>query len=244
MTAAALELTPSQRRDLERVARATSLPYRQVIAARCVLLASDGVPTADIARHVGSTAGTVRRWLARFATAGLDGLGDVAPGRGRKRAIRDGVADAIMSDTLGPPPEGCASWTLRALAERHGVSKDTVARVWQERGLQAARAHSRRTEGAARPQQVPGGEVNTVLAALDVATGQALSRCRPHESHRDFLFFVKLVEAIELWVDHWDDPSRPFAWPTREDLVQHTKRAKSALASYGNLATRSGTRRW
>lgn len=242
MAAAALELTPSQRRDLGRVARATSLPYRQVIAARCVLLASDGVPTSDIARRVGSTPGTVRRWLDRFATAGLDGLGTVAPGRGRKRAIRDGVADAIASDMLGPPPEGCACWTLRALAERHGVSKDTVARVWQERGLRAARPRRRPHDGAARPQQVPGGEVNTVLTALDVATGQALSRCRPHESHRDFLFFVKLVEAIELWVDHWDDPSRPFAWRSRDDLVHHTKRAKSALASYGKLATRSGTR--
>lgn len=156
------------------------------------------------------------------------------------------MADAIASDTLGPPPEGCACWTLRAIAARHGVSKDTVARVWQERGLRPARARRRPSgvavRAATRSEPVPDRDVNTVLAALDVATGQALSRCRPHESHRDFLFFVKLVEAIELWVDHWDDPSRPFAWRSRDDLVHHTSRAKKALASYGTLATRSGTR--
>ncbi|MGH9150890.1 MAG: hypothetical protein ACRD03_00470 [Acidimicrobiales bacterium] len=83
-----------------------------------------------------------------------------------------------------------------------------------------------------------GSEVSAVLRALDLATGHALLRCRPQEIHRDFLFFVKVVEAIELWVDHWDDPTRPFAWPSRDDVVHHTRRAKSALASYGNLATR------
>ena len=47
----------------------------------------------------------------------------------------------IASDTLHAEPPGKAvCWSTRAMAARHGVGKDIVARVWRERGLRPWRA--------------------------------------------------------------------------------------------------------
>lgn len=129
------------------------------------------------------------------------------------------------------------------MASRHGVSKDTVARVWRERGLcpwvkPAGRGKPRPAQRRGRTGDARGSEVIEVLSALNEATGLALSRCRPRDVHRDFLFFVKLTEAIELWIEHWDDPSRPFHWQSREEVVANTKRARAALNNYAKSATR------
>jgi transposase len=47
---------------------------RQVLQARALLLAGDGVANAVIADEVGVTAVTVQSWRARFAAEGLAGL--------------------------------------------------------------------------------------------------------------------------------------------------------------------------
>ena len=59
-----------------------------------------------------------------------------APGRGRKPEIAAAVVEAIVDDTLHSVPEdGSAAWSTRSMAQRHGVGKDTVARVWRAREL-------------------------------------------------------------------------------------------------------------
>ncbi|HVM06185.1 MAG TPA: helix-turn-helix domain-containing protein [Acidimicrobiales bacterium] len=241
-----LHLSADQRRELRRIAASYSQPYRRVVIARALLLVADGVPTADVAQRCETTPTTVRRWSSRFAAVGIDGLGTVGPGRGRKPSLRRAVADAIARDTEHTePPPGTSRWTLRTMASRHGVSKDTVARVWRERGLRPWEkpprpTKARPTERRRRPSEARESEVIEVLSALNEATGLALSRCRPRDVHRDFLFFVKLTEAIELWVEHWDDPSRPFHWQSREEVVSSTKRAREALTNYAKSApTRS-----
>ena len=41
-----------------------------------------------------------------------------------------------MHDTLHTVPEdGAESWSTRTMADRHGVGKDTIARIWRSRGL-------------------------------------------------------------------------------------------------------------
>src|SRR5271165_3335748 len=50
MTAAAMPVTDEQRRALERLATSTSSPHRQVMQARGLLLACDGVANEEIAR--------------------------------------------------------------------------------------------------------------------------------------------------------------------------------------------------
>jgi transposase len=129
-------LTGEQRERLELMARSSSLPHRKVVQAKALLLAGDGVPNEEIARRCETTPDTVRRWRAKFAASGVDGVGVIAPGRGRKPSVSAEVVEAIVHDTLHErPPDGSTHWTTRSMAERHGVSKDMVARIWKARNL-------------------------------------------------------------------------------------------------------------
>lgn len=90
MTAAALPVSDAQRAELERMAASTSLPHRQVVQARGLLLASDGVANEEIARRCDVDSDTVRRWR-RFGEQGVAGVGRIAKGRGRKPSLPPGT---------------------------------------------------------------------------------------------------------------------------------------------------------
>ena len=48
---------------------------------------------------------------------------------------------AIVGDTVAAvPDDGSVCWSTRSMAARHGVGKDTVARIWRARGLRPWRA--------------------------------------------------------------------------------------------------------
>jgi len=59
----------------------------------------------------------------------------VRKGRGRKPTIPQEVIDQIVDLTQNSRPEGETHWSTRTMADRVGVSKDTVQRVWKGRGL-------------------------------------------------------------------------------------------------------------
>jgi transposase len=135
-TAASLKLKKRERVALEEMTRSTSLPYRQVVQAEGLLLAADGVPNEEIARQCATTPNTVRRWRVRFAEAGVDGVGVIAPGRGRSSWLPAGTVEAVVRDTLhAKPDDGSTHWTTRLMAARHGIGKDSVARIWRDHGL-------------------------------------------------------------------------------------------------------------
>jgi Winged helix-turn helix len=91
--------------------------------ARVVLLAADGVGTAEIVRRVGLSKPAVIGWKRRFAAEGIAGLDD-RPKSGRPRVI-DPVS--IVLATLEPPPPqlGVTHWSSRLLAKHLGVSDFT-----------------------------------------------------------------------------------------------------------------------
>jgi transposase/transposase-like protein len=136
MVAAPLEVSREQRGELERMAASTSLPYRCVVQASALLLAADGVANEAIARECSTTPDTVRRWRRKFEAGGVGAVGSIAPGRGRRPAIAQEVIDAIVDDTLHTVPDDeSTAWSTRTMAQRHGVGKDTVARIWKARKL-------------------------------------------------------------------------------------------------------------
>jgi transposase len=137
----ALVMSPEQRSALVSIARSQTLAHRQVRQARALLLAAEGVANGEIARQVGTSPAGVRRWRTRFEVEGVDSVGRVRPGRGRKPTISAEVVAAIVDDTLHMvPDDGSVAWTTRTLAARHGVGKDTVARIWRARKLRPWRA--------------------------------------------------------------------------------------------------------
>ena len=91
-----LKMTKRQRVELERMARSSVSPHREVVQAKALLLAGAGVANEEIARRCDTTPDTVRRWRTRFVEAGVDGVGVIAPGRGRKPEIPQDTIDAIV----------------------------------------------------------------------------------------------------------------------------------------------------
>jgi transposase len=108
--------------------------------ARVVLLAADGVGTAEIVRRVGLSKPAVIGWKRRYAAEGIAGLED-RPKSGRPPVI-DPVQ--IVLATLEPPPEqlGVTHWSSRLLARQLGISDFTVSTTWKKWGLQPWRVQN------------------------------------------------------------------------------------------------------
>jgi transposase len=129
-------MSAEQRADLEVMARSTSLPHRKVVQAKALLLAADGVANEEIARRCKTTPDTVRRWRGRFSECGVAGVGRIATGRGRKRWLPEGtVADVVRVTREKRPGDGSTHWTTRSLADRFGIGKDSVAKIWRDHNL-------------------------------------------------------------------------------------------------------------
>ena len=78
-----INLSQDERRELQRRAACYTLPYFQVVRAKMLLLASQGIPNSLIAQRLDTRREVVSLWRKRFF--GLDGL-DELPRPGRPRA--------------------------------------------------------------------------------------------------------------------------------------------------------------
>ena len=67
-------VSPDDRLRLEQLVSDRNTPQKHVWRARIVLLASEGLGTMAIMRHVGKSKPTVWRWRDRFLEEGVDGL--------------------------------------------------------------------------------------------------------------------------------------------------------------------------
>jgi transposase len=100
------------------------------------LLSADGVAIYEIARRLGVASNSVRTWRRRFAEQGVEGVGVIAPGRGRKSWLEEGTVALVVRVTLEElPDDGSTHWSTRTLAKRLGIGKDTVARIWANHNL-------------------------------------------------------------------------------------------------------------
>jgi len=131
-----MPVSVDQRGALVRMSRSTSLPHRMVVQAKGLLLAADGVANQEIARRCEVDSDTVRRWRTRFADKGVDGVGVIAKGRGRKPSIPAGTVEEVVRLTHKElPADGSTHWSARSMAARVGIGKDAVARIWADHGL-------------------------------------------------------------------------------------------------------------
>ncbi len=136
LAAPPLAVTTEQRAALLRLSRSSSLPHRTVKQARALLLCADGESIYEVARRVQVSSNSVRQWRRRFEEDGVDGIGVVAPGRGRTSWLPDGTVAAVVELTMNTlPDDGSTHWSTRTMAERMGISKDSVARIWKDHGL-------------------------------------------------------------------------------------------------------------
>src|SRR5271163_3958416 len=85
---------------------------------------------------------TVRLWRERFTTQGLQGLWEIAPGRGRKPTYSSDRVKAVINTTLQSKPKGSTHWSCRTLAAHQGISKSTVHNIWQSHNLKPHRTRT------------------------------------------------------------------------------------------------------
>jgi len=81
-----IQLTEQERAELEARVRQYTLPYRDVIRAKIILLAADGLENQEIAARLDFARPKVSKWRKRFFYQRLDGLQD-EPRAGRPRAF-------------------------------------------------------------------------------------------------------------------------------------------------------------
>jgi transposase len=78
----AIELSTEERVLIEARARKYTLPYRDVVRARIVLLAAQGLDNDQIALRLNTRREIVSKWRKRFFEQGMAGL-EERPRRGR-----------------------------------------------------------------------------------------------------------------------------------------------------------------
>jgi len=132
-------LSESDRRELERWVSAHRTPQQVVQRCRILLAAAKGQQDKDIAESMGINVKTVALWRKRFLSEGPDSLWEVAAGRGRKPQFTADKVEDIINATLQTKPKGATHWSCRTMAEKQGVSKATINRIWQSHGLKPHR---------------------------------------------------------------------------------------------------------
>lgn len=183
----ALEIGAEQRRELQRLVKASTTPQRLVSRARIVLLRGAGHTQMATAGQLGVSRPSVIRWERRFAALGLEGLLKDAPGRGRKSTIPENKKDKLITQATQPPPNQ-TRWSVRSMARHVGVSPATVQRIWSANEI---KPHLTRTfklssdpDFEAKFWDVIGLYLNPPTRALvlccdEKSQGQALERTQP-----------------------------------------------------------------
>jgi len=136
-----ITLGAEERATLQRWARRHSSAQALALRCRIVLACAEGRTNGAVATELGVNPATVSKWRHRYAADRLDGLVD-APRPGAVRTIGDDVIEAVVVDTLETAPPDATHWSTRSLANKHGVSHQTVAEIWRAFGLKPWREDS------------------------------------------------------------------------------------------------------
>ena len=131
----AIVLSDDQRKLVQQWLAALGTPQQVALRLRIILAAAAGRTEAAIAAEHDVNRKTVRLWRERFFTNGLEGLWEIAPGRGRKPTYSPGRVKEIINATLQSKPRGSTHWSCRTLAAAEGISKSTVNNIWQSHNI-------------------------------------------------------------------------------------------------------------
>jgi transposase len=134
-----ITLSESDSQELNRWVSAHRTPQQVAQRCRIILGAAKGGRDKDIAGTMQINYKTVALWRQRFLNEGPDCLWEVAAGRGRKPQLSVEKIEEVVKTTLQTKPAGATHWSCRTMAEKQGVSKSTINRVWQSHGIQPHR---------------------------------------------------------------------------------------------------------
>ena len=208
---AELALTDDEREQLQRWARRRKSAQALALRSRIVLACADGLDEQGSRCAAGvRRAPTVGKWRSPVRRRRLDGLVD-EPRPGRPPTITAEQVEDVVVATLESTPENATHWSRAKMAERTGLSKSTIGRIWKafepqaapRRRVQAVQRPAVRGEGlrrrravpepargrggAVRGREVPGPGPGTVAAGVPDDAGHAREahpRLRPPRHHQ------------------------------------------------------------
>jgi transposase len=217
----ALILSDEERAKLTTWANRPTSTQRLALRARIVLACADEPSNKAVDAQLQVCAATVGTWRNRFVAKRLDGLVD-EPRRGAPRTVTDADVERVVAATLETKPKTATHWSTRGMAKATGMSQSAISRIWRAFELKPHQSGTfklstdpyfveksqvqalDRTQPVLpmTPAQLERGThdyvrngTTSLFAALDVATGAVIGKCRRRHRHQEFLKFLDQVDA-------------------------------------------------
>jgi len=125
-----LILSDEEREQLLRWSRRAKSSQALALRSRIVLGCGEGLDNKSVAERVHCSTNTVSKWRARFVADRLDGLVD-EPRPGRPPTITAEQVEEVVVATLESTPKNATHWSRAKMADRSGLSKSTIGRIWK-----------------------------------------------------------------------------------------------------------------
>ncbi|WP_193079085.1 IS630 family transposase [Brevibacterium aurantiacum] len=184
---AELILTDEEHQTLTRWSRRRKSSQALALRSRIILGCGQERSNKEVATSLGCTPATVAKWRNRFIADRLDGLVD-EPRPGRPATITAEQVEDVITSTLEQTPKNATHWSRAQMAERSGLSKSTIGRIWKAFELKPHRADGFKLSNdplfVEKVYDIVGLYLNppesaVVLSVDEKSQVQALSRSQP-----------------------------------------------------------------